>query len=276
MDVEDKSFPEASRLAIMGCSYGNVPALSACIQDARERGCDRFVFLGDAIGCCGHSNEMIDLVEREFDACLAGNLEQQAVEEASGCGCGYTSESDEAISGRAFRYALNQLDEQHREAITSWPDLLRVEIRDRHILCCHGSPRRTNEFLYKSEISDKPWKSWCDEQDVQGIVCAHTGFPWTDQQEGLAVGNCGASGKPDHDGDPAVHYLLLEVRSNPPGMRICRVEYDAEKWVEQLTEEGVDEVYRQPLLTGQWTYGLSQVPEPELNERDASRAGRTD
>lgn len=257
-----------SRFALIGCAYGNVPALRACVEDAQKRGVESFLFLGDAIGCCGHTGEVLEVIQREFDAWIAGNLEQQAAQNASGCGCGFDAERDEKISGRAFQYALEGLTEQHREWLSGWPDVIRLETEAGRFVLCHGSPRRTNEFLYRSELSDRPWRAWCAEYDAQGMFCAHTGFPWTHTSEdGFVLANTGAAGKPDHDGDPAVHYATLDVTSSPPDASVQRVTYDHRSWEKQLEQDGVDEIYRTPIREGRWTYGLSRVPEDELSHR---------
>ena len=70
---------EIRRLAVMGGAYGNVPAFTACLQHARNRDCDGFAFIGDATGCCGHSDEIVQLVRDHCPILVAGNLEQRAV-----------------------------------------------------------------------------------------------------------------------------------------------------------------------------------------------------
>ena len=68
----------AGPIAFMGGAYGNLPALRACLVDARERvQSDQLLFLGDATGCCGHSDETLDIIEDAFDARIAGNHEQE-------------------------------------------------------------------------------------------------------------------------------------------------------------------------------------------------------
>jgi hypothetical protein len=54
--------PHAQTLAAMGGAYGNVAALSAFLADAAAVGADELAFLGDAIGCCGHSEEVVAMI----------------------------------------------------------------------------------------------------------------------------------------------------------------------------------------------------------------------
>lgn len=83
------------RLAVMGGAYGNVPALEACIRHARSRGCDPLAFTGDATGCCGHSDETLEVIRQNFSILVAGNHEQQAAAGSEACGCNYASAEDE-------------------------------------------------------------------------------------------------------------------------------------------------------------------------------------
>ena len=64
--VARHAIPAARKLAVMGGAYGNVPALRACLEHARLARCDVFAFLGDITGCCGHSDEIINLVRDNF------------------------------------------------------------------------------------------------------------------------------------------------------------------------------------------------------------------
>src|SRR5262245_2491848 len=103
------------RLAAMGGTYGNLAALSACLDDAARCGAQQRAFLGDAIGCCGHSEQIVAMILEHFDVCVAGNHEQQAVARAETCGCGYSSPDDEAISCEAFQLATATLGDPARD-----------------------------------------------------------------------------------------------------------------------------------------------------------------
>ena len=86
----------------------------------------------------------------------------------------------------------------------------------------------------------------------------------------LAI-NCGSVGKPDNDGDPAVHYALLNAPpSQPWSAKIRRVPYDHRNWVAQLEREDADPVFTEPLRTGWWTTGVKSLP--ALEKRHAEKA----
>jgi diadenosine tetraphosphatase ApaH/serine/threonine PP2A family protein phosphatase len=255
----------ARRLAAMGGSYGNVPALEACLDDAAGANADVRAFLGDAIGCSAHSEEVLARVRGRFDVLVAGNHEQQAAQDADSCGCGYASPEDEALSCEAFRLATEALTPDSKAWLATWPERAFVELDGGRILLCHGSPGHTSEFLYELELDDLRLEAWLDRWDVRGFVCTHSGLPFVRRLRGgrFAV-NCGAVGKPDHDGDPAVHYALIDLpRDQDPTIEIRRVGYDHEAFARRCEALGIADVFVSPLRTGVWTVGVASLPPGE-------------
>lgn len=254
-----------SRLAIMGGAYGNVPAFTACLNHARSIGCDGFAFIGDSTGCCGHSDETVDMVRANFAYLVAGNHEQQAAAGSTACGCNYASAEDEYYGGLAHQYAMKSLSQSNREWLGTWPDLATLQTAAGPVLLCHGSPGQTNEFLYESELDLPRLERWLDEFGVIGFICTHSGFPWIRHLSGgrFAI-NCGVVGKPDHDHDAAVHYATVDLVEGRVGqLEIQRVEYDHLAWAEQLDREGVDDLFTIPLRNGVWTCGILSMPTTE-------------
>jgi diadenosine tetraphosphatase ApaH/serine/threonine PP2A family protein phosphatase len=248
-------------MAAMGGSYGNLLALSACLEDAKQAGAEVKAFLGDSIGCCGHSEEVVAMIANAFEVCVAGNHEQQAVARSESCGCGYSSPDDEAISCEAFQLATQSLTDGSRDLLATWPASRVVELEGGRVLLCHGSPGHTSEFLYEVELDDLRLEAWLDSFDVRGFVCTHSGLPFVRMLRGgrFAV-NCGVVGKPDHDGDPAVHYALIELREGTPSIEIRRVSYDHEAWARQMEAVQIASVFVEPIRTGIWTTGVASLP----------------
>ena len=244
----------------MGGAYGNLAALAACLDDAAAAGADLRAFLGDAIGCCGHSEEVVAAVRAGFDVLVAGNHEQQAAAGALTCGCGYSSAEDEAISCEAFRLATEALGDGSRAWLGQWPERAIVELDGGRVLLCHGSPGHTSEFLYEHELDDLRLAAWLDHFDVRGFVCTHSGLPFIRRLRGgrFAV-NCGAVGKADHDGDTAVHYAIVE----PPQLEIRRVVYDHDAWARRMEAAGIAPIFVEPVRTGVWTTGVASLPPSE-------------
>lgn len=250
------------RLAALGGSYGNIAALKACLEDARASSAEVRAFLGDAIGCCAHSEEVLAIVRESFTVLVAGNHEQQAAIDSDSCGCGYASPEDEAISCEAFRLATEALSSESKAWLGTWPNHAFVELEGGRVLLCHGSPGQTAEFLYELELDDLRLEAWLDKWNVRGFVCTHSGLPWIRHLRGgrFAV-NCGAVGKPDHDGDRAVHYAMINLpKDSEAKLEIRRVEYDVEPFAQACEKAGVADIFVSPLRTGIWTTGTASLP----------------
>jgi diadenosine tetraphosphatase ApaH/serine/threonine PP2A family protein phosphatase len=253
------------KLAVMGGAYGNLAALESCLADAGAMGADLKAFTGDGIGCCGHSNEVVSMIRDGFDLFVAGNHEQQAVARSTSCGCGYSSPDDEKISCEAFEIATAALDDPSRDWFGTWPDEQIVEMEGGRVLLCHGSPGQTSEFLYETELDDLRLEAWLDRFEVQGFVCTHSGLPWVRLlgDDRFAV-NCGVVGKPDHDGDPAIHYALIDLPADDePVIEIRRVAYDHEGWARKMEAAGIAPIFVEPVVTGVWNTGVASLPPAE-------------
>jgi diadenosine tetraphosphatase ApaH/serine/threonine PP2A family protein phosphatase len=249
----------------MGGAYGNLPALENCLTDAARLGAELKAFTGDSIGCCGHSDQVVRMIRDRFDLFVAGNHEQQAVAGSKSCGCGYSSAEDEKIGCEAFEVATAGLSEESRKFLATWPKEQIVDLAGGRVLLCHGSPGYTSEFLYEAELDDLRLEAWLDHFGVRGFVCTHSGLPFVRRlAEGRFAVNCGVTGKPDHDGDPAVHYAFLEVPTDgEPRIEIRRVSYDHESWARTMQAAGISSVFVEPVRTGVWTTGVASLPASE-------------
>ena len=69
-------------------------------------------------------------------------------------------------------------------------------------------------------------------------MVTHSGLPWVKPLPGgRFAANCGVVGKPDDDGDPAVHFAVVERSDDqapaPFAVRIERVTYAHAAWAAQ-------------------------------------------
>ena len=260
----------------MGGAYGNLEALTACLADADAQDAGLRAFLGDSIGCCAHSDEIVAMIRSGFDLFVAGNHEQQAVARSNSCGCGYSSAEDEKISCQAFELATTGLGEESRSWLGTWPNEQIVEFEGGRVLLCHGSPGYTSEFLYEAELDDLRLEAWLDRFNVRGFICTHSGLPFVRRlADGRFAVNCGVTGKPDHDGDTAVHYALVDLPKNGDAIiEIRRVPYNHEAWARTMESAGIAPIFVEPVRTGVWTTGVASLPPSErfrwLRARSAS------
>ena len=69
--------------AILSDIHGNLEALTAVLADARSRGCEQLVCLGDIVGYGPNPCECVDQV-MQFESCILGNHDFAALFEPEG------------------------------------------------------------------------------------------------------------------------------------------------------------------------------------------------
>jgi hypothetical protein len=140
-----------------------------------------------------------------------------------------------------------------------------LQLGDRRVLLCHGSPRRMNEFLWESTTSTHFLEHLADEHAADVICGTHTGLKWRrDLTGGRAFVNVGVLGRPENDGRTNVWYTLLTCQT---GSRIdvdfIPLEYDHSRLAAEMRAERLPDEFIATILTGWWTTCLEVLPAKE-------------
>jgi diadenosine tetraphosphatase ApaH/serine/threonine PP2A family protein phosphatase len=249
-------------LAFFGGPYNNHLALRAAVADARQRGAARLFCLGDLGGFGPNPGKIYPILEANEIETLAGNYDQSLARRLSDCGCGYTHPDDNRYAQLSFGYTDRRTTDAERAWLGALPDEIRFERAGRRWLLCHGSPRRTNEFLWESASSDAFLARLAREAGADVILCTHTGIPWQRELPGGArLINVGAIGRPANDGRPEVWYAWL-----PPGSESAEfvpVAYDFEALAREMEGERLPAPFVETIRTGWWTTCLEILPAKE-------------
>jgi predicted phosphodiesterase len=231
------------RLAFFGGLYSNYLALGAALRDAQGRGVDRIFCLGD-LGAFGpHPDRVFPLLHEHNVACIQGNYDHSIGNGLSDCQCGYTDPRDNHFARISYDYTFERTSENNRRWLQQLPPQLRFEADGLRFLLCHGSPRKTNEFLWESTTSTQFLQRLANDHAADVILGTHTGIHWqrdlaflpspADQSqlhrplhrgrgaagEGKSTIsprhfiNVGVLGRPENDGCTHVWYTL--VRTGP-------------------------------------------------------------
>jgi len=202
------------RLAFFGGVYSNHLALAAGIRDARLRGADAMYCLGD-LGAFGpHPDRVFPLLQQYEVICLQGNYDHSIGNELDDCQCGYTDPRDNHFAQISYEYTFANTDQSHRHWMRDLPGELRFEEEGVRFLLCHGSPRKTNEFLWESTTSTHFLEKLADDYDADIILGTHTGIHWERVfRSGKRFVNVGALGRPENDGRANVWYTMVRIEN---------------------------------------------------------------
>jgi len=261
-----------SRIAVFGGVYNNRFGLAALLEDAAHRGAEAVYCLGDLGGFGPEPEEVWPLLVQGDVRAIQGNYEESLASGREDCNCGYTDPRDNHFAEVSFRYTAQGCSPAFKAWMGGLPRRRRVRVGGRELLLVHGSPRRINEFLFRSTTPAPFLEVLLDQNRCDGILCTHTGLPWHRRlASGRDVVNVGVIGRPANDGDLRVRYALLEGRPEEEGglaVEIVPLAYDHQALAAAMRRERLPEEFVETILTGWWTTCLEILP---ARERAASR-----
>lgn len=238
-----------NRAFIFGGAYGNLQATKAVLMKALELGFEphQIIFTGDMIAYCGQPVETAALLKRSGIHLIMGNCEASLANGAEDCGCGFEQGSAcDALSGEWYSFCKSRIHPATARWMGTLPRNLLVDISGFNLLCTHATPDSINRFVFPSSIDPR------DYGDFDGYVVGHSGIPFVAETNGKPWINSGAAGMPANDGTPRVWYATLEASTNSLTVETRALEYDHASAAGVMKQAGLDNGYRQCLLTGIW------------------------
>jgi len=258
-----------TRLALIGGIYSNYQALHATLADIDHRGADSTFFLGD-LGAFGpHPDRVPELLIERGIGGIQGNYEESLSSGATDCNCGYTDPRDNHYAQISYDYTAENTSDVYKRWMGALPKSMRLEYGGLRILLSHGSPRKINEFLWRSTSPDPFLRRMCDDYEADVIVCTHSGLHWHKQlADGRHVINAGVIGRPANDGRTNVWYTLLTIRKESVEVEFVPIEYDHAALAREMRAEKLPDEFIATIESGWWTTCLEILP---AKERAAGR-----
>lgn len=260
------------KLALFGGLYSNYLALQEAIRDACERGADAIYCLGD-LGAFGpHPDRVFPLLQDNDVHCVQGNYDDSIGNELDDCQCGYTDPQDNYFAQISYDYTLANTSGDNKALLRQLPKEQRLEVDGLRVLLCHGSPRKTNEFLWESTTSTAFLDRLCDEHQADLIIGTHSGIHWERAlSQGRRYINVGVLGRPENDGKTNVWYAFVRTGSDalssvsdvPVDVDFIPVEYDYQRLAAEMRDEALPDEFIETVLTGWWTTCLEILPSRE-------------
>ena len=281
-----------AKVAVFGGVYSNHLALAAVLADAARRGAEAIYCLGDLGGFGPEPEKVWPLLVAGGVRSIQGNYEQSLAAGREDCNCGYTDPRDNHFAAISYGYTARHCSPAFKRWMGELPARRRVLVGGRELLLVHGSPRRVNEFLFRSTSPDAFLEVLLDQHRCDVLLCTHTGLHWHRRlPSGRDAVNVGVIGRPPNDGRPEVWYALLEARpaaaepsapllppttavalsgdlSGDVGVELVPVRYDHQAMAAAVRRAGLPEEFAETLLSGWWTTCLEVLP---ARERAASR-----
>lgn len=257
---------DVGKIGVFGGVYSNYLALEALLEDARRRRCEALFCLGDLGGFGPHPDRVFPLLEQGGVRVVQGNYDHSVGHGLADCACGYTDPADNRYARIAYAYTLANTSPANRHRLGALPARRRLSLGRCSLLLCHGSPRRTNEFLWESTSSPAFLDRLARDAEADVVLVTHTGLHWQrDLPSGRRFVNVGALGRPANDGRPEVWYTTLEAGPPRAGVRAAFVPlaYAHERLAREMEAEALPREFVETIRSGWWTTCLEILPAKE-------------
>jgi diadenosine tetraphosphatase ApaH/serine/threonine PP2A family protein phosphatase len=232
-------------IALLSDIHANIEALDACMRHARDRGVDRYAFLGDFVGYGADPGAVVDVVARcaaEGAVALKGNHDQ-AIEK----GAGYFNDAAQA----ALDWAKKTLNPAQKSFLAQLP----LIAREGEICFVHASAASPQRWTYIDSPSAA--KSCVEAAETCYTFCGHehdqvlyfessggrmsefrptagTPIPVPSHRRWVVI--VGSVGQP-RDNNPAAAYTLFDPERQQ--VTFCRVVYDAAAAADKIRSCGL-------------------------------------
>ena len=240
-------------IAIFSDIHGNLPALEACYADARARGCNQFLNLGDILSGPLWPRETADWLMQHDWPTISGNHDRELVQ------------GDPASMGRSDIYAIGELEPRHLDWLRSLPGDLQWR---EDLYLCHGNPDDDLHYLMHRVEPDRIRDAHVVEiaqmlgaRGTHAVGCGHSHLPrLVVLGDGRQVFNPGSVGLPAYAWEyPHVHkmelgstharYAVLSGQEEGLEIELVAVEYDHRAAAAQAEANGRED-WAVPLRTG--------------------------
>ncbi|HEX8411269.1 MAG TPA: metallophosphoesterase [Thermoanaerobaculia bacterium] len=250
------------KLAFVGGIYSNYHALVAALDEIGRRRADRTYFLGD-LGAFGPHPDRVPrlLIERGI-AGIQGNYEESLSTRATDCHCGYTDPRDNHFAQLSYDYTFANTSDAYKDWMGTLPREIRFTQDGKRYLLVHGSPRKINEFLWRSTSPQPFLEKLCRDHDADVILCTHTGLHWHQTLSGgRHVINVGVIGRPANDGRTNVWIAIVETE--PFSVAFVPIDYDYATLAREMRAEQLPAEFVTTIESGWWTTCLEVLPPKE-------------
>lgn len=212
--------------AVFSDVHGNLPGLEAILADIEARGVPQTISLGDLVGYGPSPNEVALLLRDRSIPSLVGNYDQGIGFETGDCGCAYETDEQRAEGAVSLEWTQGAVSDEVKAYLRTLDDHFTLQTSAGELLAVHGSPRRTNEYLFEDRPASA-MERMTHEYPYPAILFGHTHVPYTRPIGDTVFVNVGSAGRPK-DGDWRVCYAIVDpAQLGTPGfVEFVRVPYD--------------------------------------------------
>lgn len=242
-------------IAVLSDIHGNYVAFQACLEYARKRNINTFIFLGDYLGEFPYPQRTMELLYRLREACacffIRGNKEDYWIDRTYNERCEWKN-GDRTVG--ALHYSYHGQTEKDLHFWESLPVYREIACRNAEPLwACHRPPAADCPHRY--------------------VLFGHTHLQSADRSDGRFFLNPGAVGVPLHSGGKT-QFMILRQNGQIWQYEFVSLDYDRDRVISEIRESGLEkeapywsQITRHLLDTGEISHGTVLLRAMELCEQ---------
>ena len=239
---------------IFGGPYSNLQATQALFTAAKKHGieAERIICTGDTVAYCAEPQATVDLIRDNDIHVIKGNCEQSLAENLHDCGCGYEAGSAcDLLSVKWYEFASTTLDQHTKNWMSELADSIIFEMAGRSLKVVHGSVTSINQFIFPATDENIKHQE-LDHSRAQGLICGHSGIPFSQILDTRLWHNAGVIGMPANDGTVRTWYSLLTPENGQITVSHHPLDYDYKTAAAEMRRNKLPLDYAQTLEDGFW------------------------
>jgi putative phosphoesterase len=234
------------KVALIGDIHANLPALEAVLAHIETQGVEAIWNVGDWVGYGAFPDHVIKRLWQQGIISIRGNYDTRVLK--------FPKKKKKWRKNKipqkwlAFKWAYEHLSPEAREYLATLPKEIRLNIAGKRILITHGSPESAKEHV-TPQTPEERFRELARMAQADLVIFGHSHVPFAHQTEGVWFINPGSVGRQD-DGDPRASYALLEFTPIDLQVSHYRVDYDLQRAVAAIRENGLPEAFAQMMVHG--------------------------
>lgn len=251
------------RLLVAGGIYGNWQAFCQlrAIASSYGIGFENWIITGDLAAYCANGAEVAAFCREHLHGksiIVRGNCERALAEGLDDCACGFTPGSHcHALSAAWYRHATATVSDSLKAWMGALPPQVLLNWNGKQYAVIHAAADADNTFVFASTPAAEKAEQIATLAVSGGVICGHSGIPFTQRVGGVVWHNSGAVGMPANDGTPRVWCAIWDEADDVSDDGFPRIhhypfDYDHAAAAAAMQDAGLPADYQATLSTGIW------------------------